>query len=38
MYVLFWGVASVVSIFLIFVYGVEFVDQPRLTQALSKTD
>ncbi|XP_064611136.1 phosphatidylinositol-3-phosphatase SAC1-like [Liolophura sinensis] len=38
MYVLFWGVASVVSVFLIFVYGVEFVDQPRLTQAQSKTE
>ncbi|CAL1547866.1 unnamed protein product [Lymnaea stagnalis] len=31
MYVLFWGIASVISLLILFVFGTIFVDQPRLT-------
>ncbi|GFR66936.1 phosphatidylinositide phosphatase SAC1 [Elysia marginata] len=38
MYVLFWGMASVMSMATIFMYGVAFVDQPRLATAKFKTE
>ncbi|XP_074644697.1 phosphatidylinositol-3-phosphatase SAC1-like [Tubulanus polymorphus] len=37
-YILFWGSASVVPLAIIFMYGQEFVDHPRLAQAKTKTE
>ncbi|RUS70045.1 hypothetical protein EGW08_022194 [Elysia chlorotica] len=38
MYVLFWGMASAMSLATIFMYGTTFVDQPRLAMAKFKTE
>ncbi|WAR13607.1 SAC1-like protein [Mya arenaria] len=38
MYILFWGGASLMSLAVIYRYGSEFVDQPRLVQTKVKTD
>ncbi|KAH3768791.1 hypothetical protein DPMN_170007 [Dreissena polymorpha] len=38
MYVLFWGVASAVSVAVMYRYGSEFVDQPKLVHTKVKTD
>ncbi|KAK3785177.1 hypothetical protein RRG08_021975 [Elysia crispata] len=38
MYVLFWGMASVMSMATIFMYGMAFVDQPRLAAAKFKAE
>ncbi|XP_014666143.1 PREDICTED: phosphatidylinositide phosphatase SAC1-like [Priapulus caudatus] len=37
-YILFWGAASVGTLFFILLYGVEFVDKPKLAQAKLKTE
>lgn len=37
-YVLFWGGASIGTLFFIFLYGVEFVDKPKLAQAKLKME
>ncbi|KAJ8303637.1 hypothetical protein KUTeg_020033 [Tegillarca granosa] len=36
MYVLFWGSASVVSMAMIYIFGVEFVDKPKLVHTSDK--
>lgn len=37
MYVLFWGSASVVSMAMIYIFGVEFVDKPKLVHRSDKS-
>lgn len=38
MYVLFWGGASLASLGAIYMYGNDFVNQPKLAQAKHKSD
>lgn len=38
MYVLFWGAASVISLGVMYMFGTEFVDRPRLVQTKLKTE
>ena len=38
MYVLFWGTASVISLGVMYMFGTEFVDQPRLVHTKLKMD
>uniref|UniRef100_A0A8W8JT49 SAC domain-containing protein n=1 Tax=Magallana gigas TaxID=29159 RepID=A0A8W8JT49_MAGGI len=38
MYILFWGTASVVSLAVIYIYGSEFVDQPKLVHTHARVN
>ncbi|XP_067650738.1 phosphatidylinositol-3-phosphatase SAC1-like [Haliotis asinina] len=38
MYVFFWGAASVIALTVMFAFGSEYVDQPKLTQAKTKME
>ncbi|XP_056015741.1 phosphatidylinositol-3-phosphatase SAC1-like isoform X1 [Ostrea edulis] len=38
MYILFWGTASIVSLGVIYIYGSEFVDQPKLVHTQARVN